>query len=98
LCQVIQSHLGEISYSCVKPMAHTNHTTTNQIKQPVATSVRSMEASSAAVLKANARMRKVRMTEVGCFAELGGVRSFAGETRMALVEVSKQTWTCNRAN
>jgi hypothetical protein len=59
LCQVIQSYLGENSYSCVKPMPHTNHTTTNQIKQPVATSVRSMETSSAAVLEANARMRKV---------------------------------------
>jgi hypothetical protein len=39
-------------------MAHTNHTTTNQIRQPKATTVRSIETSFVSVPWANARMRE----------------------------------------
>jgi hypothetical protein len=39
-------------------MAHTNHTTTNQIRQPEAITVRSIETSSVSVPWANARMRE----------------------------------------
>jgi hypothetical protein len=39
-------------------MAHTDHTTTNQIRQPTAMIVRSIETSFVSVLWANARMRK----------------------------------------
>jgi hypothetical protein len=53
------------THSCVKPMAHTAHTTTNQIKQPVAMIVRSMETSLASVLWANARMRTMCTKESG---------------------------------
>jgi hypothetical protein len=80
------------SYSCVKPMAHTNHTTTNQIKQPVATSVRSMETLSVSLVWANTRMRgsyaKARLRKVGC--RIAGARGCAefGRclTRVALVD------------
>ena len=63
-------------------MAHTAHTITNQIKQPVAMVVRSIETSFVSVLWANARMREnvcqVVVFESGMFlaarrcAEFGG--------------------------
>jgi hypothetical protein len=44
-------------------MAHTAHTITNQIRQPVAMIVRSMETSFVSVLWANARMRETYAEE-----------------------------------
>ena len=42
----------------MNPIAHTAQTTTNQIRQPMAMTVRSIETSFVSVLRANARMRE----------------------------------------
>lgn len=45
----------QVSYSCVNPMVHTDHTMTNHTRQPVATMARSIETWSAWLSWASAR-------------------------------------------
>jgi hypothetical protein len=67
-------------------MAHTNHTTTNQIRQPAAMMVRNMETSCASVLWAKARMRRNV-----CEGRCGGM--FLTARRCAELG-SRDTWEC----